>query len=323
MGVRLWRTRPRPNRVDTRDAIVCGMPRADLAPTLRAGVAIAHRGNGRVQIGSDPDHAIVVDLPPTIRSEDFVGFLRFLGSPRRDAEVAEHAARIGLSTGDLGILVARLASSDALRAQPSDTGLRVRVHGRGPLAARLTVLLRDAGITVAESAQRPRVARGETGEPLSGWTSDLVLLTDFLAHDPAILAGLMVRGIPHLPVRLRDGTGVVGPLVLPGLSSCLRCVDHHRADRDPGWPLVAGQLIGVPGHASTATMAATAALAMEQVEQIQTGLGTRAAGGATGAEVRSPCPQTVDHTLEYLPQPARLRVRPWTPHPLCSCLFPR
>jgi hypothetical protein len=29
------------------------------------------------------------------------------------------------------------------------------------------------------------------------------------------------RGVPHLAVRVRDGTGLVGPLVIPGVTSCL------------------------------------------------------------------------------------------------------
>ena len=32
------------------------------------------------------------------------------------------------------------------------------------------------------------------------------------------------RGVPHLPVRVRDGIGLVGPLVIPGITSCL---DNH------------------------------------------------------------------------------------------------
>jgi hypothetical protein len=27
--------------------------------------------------------------------------------------------------------------------------------------------------------------------------------------------------VAHLPVRLRDGAGLVGPLVIPGVTSCL------------------------------------------------------------------------------------------------------
>jgi hypothetical protein len=29
------------------------------------------------------------------------------------------------------------------------------------------------------------------------------------------------QGVPHLVVRVRDGTGLVGPLVIPGVTSCL------------------------------------------------------------------------------------------------------
>ena len=31
------------------------------------------------------------------------------------------------------------------------------------------------------------------------------------------------QGVAHLPVRVRDGTGLVGPLVIPGQTSCLGC----------------------------------------------------------------------------------------------------
>ena len=50
-------------------------------------------------------------------------------------------------------------------------------------------------------------------------------------------------------------TGVVGPLVLPGRSSCQRCHDLHRADRDPAWPSIAAQLTGdsAPAHRGRAT----------------------------------------------------------------------
>ena len=32
---------------------------------------------------------------------------------------------------------------------------------------------------------------------------------------------LHIQGVPHLAVRVRDGTGLVGPLVIPGVTSCL------------------------------------------------------------------------------------------------------
>ncbi len=49
----------------------------------------------------------------------------------------------------------------------------------------------------------------------------LLLLSDSLVADPRMLRELRAARIPHLPVRVRDGTGLVGPLVVPGVTSCL------------------------------------------------------------------------------------------------------
>jgi bacteriocin biosynthesis cyclodehydratase domain-containing protein len=53
-----------------------------------------------------------------------------------------------------------------------------------------------------------------------------------------------VRRRAHLLVMLRETTALIGPLVLPGRSPCLRCLELARADRDPAWPVLAAQLVG-------------------------------------------------------------------------------
>jgi hypothetical protein len=50
---------------------------------------------------------------------------------------------------------------------------------------------------------------------------DLVVLSDYLVADPRMVHDLHRQRVPHLPVRVRDGTGLVGPLVIPGVTSCL------------------------------------------------------------------------------------------------------
>jgi hypothetical protein len=60
--------------------------------------------------------------------------------------------------------------------------------------------------------------------PVSPAAVDLVVLSDSLVADPRMVRELHSRGVPHLPVRVRDGTGLVGPLVIPGVTSCL--VNH-------------------------------------------------------------------------------------------------
>jgi hypothetical protein len=51
---------------------------------------------------------------------------------------------------------------------------------------------------------------------------DLVVLTDYLVADPRIVRDLHSHGVPHLSVRVRDGTGPGGP------------AGHPRSDQLPG-----------------------------------------------------------------------------------------
>ena len=109
--------------------------------------------------------------------------------------------------------------------------------------------------------------------------------------------------VAHLPVRLRDGVGVVGPLVLPGRTACLGCVELHRRGRDPGWPAVTAQLVGRHGRGDPATAAATAALAIAQVL-----LAVDIAGGGGTA-----MPPVLGATLELDLGTGELLHRPWPP----------
>lgn len=49
--------------------------------------------------------------------------------------------------------------------------------------------------------------------------------------------------VPHLPVVLLDQAAVVGPLVVPGRTPCLRCGDEHRLDEDAAWSAIGAQLL--------------------------------------------------------------------------------
>ena len=52
-------------------------------------------------------------------------------------------------------------------------------------------------------------------------TTDLVVLAEVLVADPWVVRELHSCGIAHLPVRLRDGARLVGPLAVLGVTSCL------------------------------------------------------------------------------------------------------
>ncbi|MFF0159267.1 TOMM precursor leader peptide-binding protein [Streptomyces sp. NPDC005263] len=83
----------------------------------------------------------------------------------------------------------------------------------------------------------------------------LVILTprddvDVHAPDPSTADPLITSGTPHLYAGVVEGTGVVGPLVLPGETGCAGCLHEARVDRDRTWPrLVAQWRSGTPRQA--------------------------------------------------------------------------
>jgi hypothetical protein len=177
----------------------------------------------------------------------------------------------------------------------------VRVHGRGPLSDTLSTRLRDRGVRVSRSHSRSRRTL------VTDWEVDLVVLADDLVVDPRVAQALVAARLPHLQVRLRDGKGIVGPLVLPGSTSCLRCADLTRCDFDAEWPHLAAQLLGRVGHADTATVQATAAVALGQLEIVLAGSST----------VASP---VLDATVEVDLITHTLGLRRWERHELCDCV---
>lgn len=137
---------------------------------------------------------------------------------------------------------------------------------------------------------------------------DLVVLADALVPEPDVLLDLQARRVPHLAVHAHEGVAVVGPLVLPGRSSCLRCVQLRRTELDPMWPKLAAQLVSAVPFADVACTQVAAALGAEQVLAVL-------AGPGCGAGV----PATWGASLELDPLRGQLRKRHWHPHPRCGC----
>ncbi|WP_181789219.1 ThiF family adenylyltransferase, partial [Streptomyces phytophilus] len=61
------------------------------------------------------------------------------------------------------------------------------------------------------------------------------------APDPEVARRYREAGIPHVYAGVLEGTGVVGPLVLPGGSACAGCLAAARAEREPEWPRMLAQ----------------------------------------------------------------------------------
>ena len=219
----------------------------------------------------------------------------------------------------------------------------VRVYGAGRVGAQIAVLLAAAGVghlCVVDpgTARHADVVPGglsfaDAGRPredgavaaalrvapcVNAWPGrtasrltdgarrpDLVVLAPVGPLDGLMAQELVALGIPHLLATAGEGVGSVGPLVLPGLTSCLGCLDLIRRDRDPTWPIVGARLGGYPaGEIACDTVLSTLVAA-------------HATGQALGSVDGLP-PTVTNSTVDVMPD-WRWKKRSWQAHPLCRC----
>lgn len=268
---------------------------------LNPAMPVLLRPDGAVQVGWDPRRAVLVRPPAGLTAAGLAELLRTLQS---GATTAELRARFGVEVGEL---IGALVDAGVVTAVEGARNrcASIRIHGRGPLSDLLASALRCSGA---------RVTRSANGHAAPPQTTDLVVLSDYLMTDPRVIRDLHAARVAHLPVRLRDGAGLVGPLVIPGLTSCLACADLHRSDRDTAWPAVASQLRDTVGCADRATVLATAALALNQVDRVIRAVRCGDAVGLSGEP-----PPTLDTTLEFDVNAGAIVARRWSRHPRCSC----
>lgn len=242
---------------------------------------------------------------------ELVNLTATLDSPARGSQalqarahrhvVIDGANRIGVPLGALLAAsgVVRLSFLDAESVRRCDAGvggLRLADEGEPRVAAARRAIRRVSAVPEALVEQAPREA------------DLLIRCQPWTAHDPLLDRGLSDR-TAHLTVAVREGTVVIGPLVLPGATSCLQCADLHRTDRDPRWPTVAAQLVAAPHRAihepSSVLATLAAALAAGQVLDF-----------LDGAAV----PDVIEATMELHPPDWQVHRRSWPPHADCGCL---
>ncbi|MFT3714379.1 MAG: hypothetical protein QM774_00095 [Gordonia sp. (in: high G+C Gram-positive bacteria)] len=275
-------------------------------PRLRPGLPVLVRSDGRLHLGCDPADALVLNLGPEADPNGVVALLDDLQRPLTRRQLSRRARSAGLTLASFTALLDTLvAAGRAIAPEPAPSRVRVRIHGDGALARQLTDSLAGSGLLAGDVPTEPGALA-----PDRRLDCNLLVPTDRPVVDPAIRLALMTSGTPHLPVVVRDGIGVIGPLVLPGMTGCLRCADLHRSDADPEWPALAARLTGAGTDADRHTVAATVAIAHHEIAGIARSL----------ADPAAPAPQTLHHRLEVNAQVAGTRLVPAPPHARCGCV---
>ena len=236
--------------------------------------------------------------------------------------LVDDASRMPESLRDVPVHVRDLIAPDVTAArhlhggtpQARDTIDRrqraeVAIQGSGPVAEAVALVLTCAGVG---NVARDRAAHsGSKRHRRATHQRACHVLCDTAHPDAAADPDAMALDIPHLAVAVAGARAVIGPLVIPGRTSCLRCRDLHLADGDDTWPRAAVQW--------AARRPGPAAAGLAHLSGAWAALHALAVIDAGPAEVQAPA---IDAALIVSLPGAVVEVESRPPHPLCGCLWP-
>ena len=168
----------------------------------------------------------------------------------------------------------------------------VAIAGVGPTVERIADTLVSAGVRV------------DVGASLPHSPCDFGIAVGHHVLDPESYGFWLRRDLPHLSVVFGDDAVSIGPLVEPGSTACLYCLEHYRRDADASWAAIAAQLWG--RQATSETLLASIETTARVVRLTLGRLAGQRAGIATTGRIAVDSGQTT--------------VREWLPHPECGCI---
>jgi bacteriocin biosynthesis cyclodehydratase domain-containing protein len=221
-----------------------------------------------------------------------------------------HALSAGVSLSGLSMIarssgggerdVAKLLESltPVLLPDPPPEGAkpRISVVGVGRTADLIATALTEAHLDVTVSAA-PSADPGDFG-----------IAVGHYVLDPEAYGFWLRRDLPHLPVVFGDGDATIGPLVEPGASPCLYCLEHYRRDADGSWSAIASQLWGRRSAAETPLVSREVGAMAARMVMRRLG-GSPRGGGVTAAAA----------SFRIDAESGEVTRREWMPHPDCGC----
>lgn len=307
----------RTERTVLRDARALGVP-PDVASAMLAALRSANLvvGTDALMPPSMPEavrRRLVSEaaaIAMSARPKDIPGMDRVTSTRRSlPAEAIRRRASASVQVTGASRLVVPIASTLARagvgHVDPAVTG-RVGVHDDAIGGLTPADTNRPRGTAASEAVLRAAPFT-DTRAMRAGGASFVVQIGQGVPAELAAYAYAR-KSLAHLLIEERDDTVLIGPLVPPAGSPCLRCLDLHRRDRDPAWPTLVAQLatsVDAASSVSTATSVIAIGVAVAQVLAY-----------LDGEDV-----PTIGASIE-VGTPSTLRRRSWVAHPRCDCASP-
>ena len=303
---------------------------------LRPFTPVLHRGDSVLQVGLDQEPTLLLSgVAPGLGR-----VLLRLDGRHTLAEVRSCSLQHSVPLEQLDWALRQLQEAGLLSDAGGEAsgrsalaGCRIRLVGAGALGLAAATLLVSEGLShltvVDQGNLEPSLypAAGALGTQSDGLAAALaggptrisapnhwskpdgvlhdltIVASDRLECDRVVAEGLLRTDQPHLLLRGSGGGAVVGPLIVPGETACLRCTDLARSDADSGWPTLLPQLMR----------------ARSVVTPVLAGWAAGVAAAQVLAYLSGHRPESLGATLEIAPPDHLTRRRSWAMHPRCGC----
>jgi bacteriocin biosynthesis cyclodehydratase domain-containing protein len=252
--------------------------------------AMVWRDPFSLQLGIDPARVVLREV--TAADERMIAALE--GGVSRSG-LAVIAMTSGGTEADATALLGKLRPLLVDR-EPAAPTSRVSIVGAGETVDRIANSLALMGVQVA-------VAPTVTDEPCN-----LGVGVGHYVLDPETYGFWLRRDLPHLPVVFGDDSVMMGPLVDPGRTPCLYCLEHFRRDADASWAAIASQLWGRTSRSETPLVSTEVAARVTRM--VLARLDRR------GAPARPMSARSFRLSVES----GEVTRRDWMPHPDCGCV---
>jgi hypothetical protein len=262
-----------------------------------------------LQLGVDPARVVLREV--TTAEERMIAAL---GSGVSRSGLDMIAESSGASEQDVAALLRKLKLLLVPEAVEPPAA-RVSIVGRGQTVERIAGILALAGVSVTVSAT-------VTSEP-----TDLGIVVGHYVLDPESYGFWLRRDLPHLPVVFGDDSVQLGPIVEPGSTPCLYCLEHYRRDADASWSAIASQLWGRRAASETPLVSAEVAARVARLVLGRLESGRLESGRLESGRLESgrqsghrPGRAGAARSFRLAVDSGELTRRDWMPHPDCGCV---
>ena len=220
----------RPQGSRTANATASSGPPARMV--LRPGTAVLLRPDRSIQFGIHPGNAVILPVPAAVDPGQVLQVMMQARAGMTAKDLAATLGYCGFTSVEAGSIAEELVRAGVLVAA-EEQAIPLLRFGKPSLALADALFTHGVKVDWLEAPRTTSEARSGQVTTSQGRTArkDVLILPGGLFPPPDVQFWLHEKLIPHYPTGVIDGYLTFGPLIIPGRTACLSCIDQAYLER--------------------------------------------------------------------------------------------